>query len=323
MEAQMEGLPTQPVFSVGARAFLWDDVVAAARRWGTWATVERRTREGIACRRRAEREGDPLRDADVDRAASAFRYEHGLLSADELRAWLDRWGLTQAYWMEYIRRALLREHWSHELATLIARHPVADEEVAAFLLTEAVCSGALQHEAVRLAQRAAVADAVAGDPAADLHRLEAWFERFCADAASPQAIEREVHARHVDWLRLECRLLSHGEPDVVREAALCVREDGRDLADVAAEAGAHVEVAQTLLEAAEPSLRAQLLGARRGDLVGPLALGDRYQLIEVLDKQVPTAEDPDIRDRAAEAIVRRAVEGEVANRVRWHEHVQD
>jgi hypothetical protein len=42
----------------------------------------------------------------------------------------------------------------------------------------------------------------------------------------------------------------------------------------------------------------------------------------VLDKQAPSAEDPEIRERAAEVIVRRAVEGEVVNRVRWHEHLE-
>jgi hypothetical protein len=318
----MDGLLTQPVFTVAGRTFSWGDVVAAARHWGTWVVVERRAREGIACRLRAEHEGDPLDGADVDRVAAAFRYERGLLSADELRAWLARWELTQPHWLEYLRRSLLRERWSKELGALLVRYPVAQDEVDASVPTEAVCSGALEREASRLAERIAVADAVAGDAAADLPQVDDWFARFCAAMASPHAIEREIHAQHVDWLALECRWMSHSEEDVVREAALCVREDRRDLVEVAAEAGAQTGVQRTYLESAEPGLRAQLLGARPGDVVGPLAVGGGFQLIEVLDKRAPSAEDPEIRNRAVNAIVRRAVEGEVVNRVRWHEPLQ-
>jgi hypothetical protein len=51
-------------------------------------------------------------------------------------------------------------------------------------------------------------------------------------------------------------------------------------------------------------------------------VGGGFQLIEVLDKRAPTAEDPEIRERAIQAIVRRAVEGEVVTRVQWHERLE-
>jgi hypothetical protein len=180
-----------------------------------------------------------------------------------------------------------------------------------------VCSGALERAAGQLAERAATADAQGAIADADIAAVDASWARFCADVASPQAIEREVHAQHMDWLRLDCRWLAHTQEDVVREAALCVREDGRDLATVAGDAGVRLRTEMVLLETAEPALRGHLLGARPGDVLGPLPLGDEFRLIEVLAKRAPTADDPDIRARAADAVVRRAVRGEVANRVRW------
>lgn len=313
----MEGFLDEPVFSVGGRTYTWGDVVAAARHWSSWSAVERRAREGVVCARHAEQHGDPLTDADIDAAAAAFRRERRLLSADELASWLARWALALPYWTEYLRRSLLRARWDDELSRLAAHHPAADEEVADFLHTEAVCSGTLEHDAVRLAERAAVAGAVDAAPALDLAAVDACWERFCRDAASPQAIEREVHAQHMDWLRLDCRWLAHGQEDVVREAALCVREDGRDLAAVAGDAGVRLEKQMVFLESAEPALRGHLLGARPGDILGPVLLGDEFRLIEVIAKRAPTADDPEIRERAARAVIERAVQGEVANRVRW------
>jgi hypothetical protein len=318
-----EALLAQPVFTVDERTYRWHDVVAAGRRWSAWTAVEARTREGIACRRRAEEAGDPLTPDEVGKAAADFRYERRLLSADELEGWLSRWELSLPYWMEWVRRTLLRKRWVAQLSTLTARYAVGNDEVAEFVATEAVCSGALEQIAAMLAERAAVADAM--DEATDTSELSTMddaFQRFCAAAASPQAIEREVHAQHVDWLRIECRWLAHEQEDVVREAALCVREDGRDLARVAADAGAHLAHDRIYLETAEPALRGHLLGARRGDLLGPLALAREYRLIEVVEKLAPSAEDPEIRERAARVLVRRAVQGEVVNRVRWHEHLQ-
>jgi hypothetical protein len=38
-----------------------------------------------------------------------FRYDRGLLAADELQAWLDRWGMRSDDWTEYLQRALSLE----------------------------------------------------------------------------------------------------------------------------------------------------------------------------------------------------------------------
>jgi hypothetical protein len=313
----MEGFLTELVFSVGGRTYTWGDVVAAARHWSAWSGVERRSREGVLCAREADRHGDPLTQGELDAAAAAFRRERRLLSADELRAWLAQWDVPLPYWMEHLRRSLLRARWAGRLDELAARHQIAHADVADFVHTEAVCSGALEDAARRLAERAAVAAALAAAPDGDFAVMDACWERFCADAASPQAIEREVHAQHMDWLRLDCRWLAHGQEDVVREAALCVREDGRDLATVAGDAGVRLESEMVFLGATEPALRGHLLGARPGDILGPVLLDDEFRLIEVVAKRAPSADDPEIRERAARAVVERAVQGEVANRVRW------
>jgi hypothetical protein len=102
---------------------------------------------------------------------------------------------------------------------------------------------------------------------------------------------------------------------VAAEAALCVREDGRDLAGVAA--AAELDLADERLSLSDTALGPRLTGARVGELVGPVAVGDEHVLALVTERESPSAEDPDTRARAREVVVERAVETELLRRVRW------
>jgi hypothetical protein len=280
-------------FRVGERGYRYADVVDAARAWGNWARVEERAREG----------GEPV-DAD------AFRYARGLLSADDMRAWLASRHLSEDDWERWLARALPRD-----------------------ALVEAVCSGELERLARKLAERAAVwngagraasdRDEVAGDAAAravwngrpEWAALENHFAAWCATAVTPAAIERVLSTHRLDWTRVRCRLLRTPDPGVAAEAALCVREDGRDLAGVAA--AARLALADERLYLSDTALGPRLTGARVGELVGPVAVGGEHVLALVTERASPSAEDPDTRARAREAVVQRAVETELLRRVRW------
>jgi hypothetical protein len=109
--------------------------------------------------------------------------------------------------------------------------------------------------------------------------------------------------------------------DGAREAALCVRDDGMALAEVATHAGAELREHSLVLEDAEGELGEALLSARTGELIGPLVLGDRFALVLVDGKVEPSLDDPEILRRAQEAARRRAIEREIVNRVTWHERV--
>jgi hypothetical protein len=264
-------------FTVGERGFRYADVVDAARAWGDWAHVEERAREG----------GEPI-DAD------AFRYDRELLSGDEMRAWLARWHVGVQDWERWLAREVPRD-----------------------ALVEAVCSGELERLTRRLAERAAVWDGAArnGTGAAEWADLEAHFARWCAVAVTPEAIERVLSAHRLDWTRVRCRLLRTPDAGVAAEAALCVREDGRDLASVAAAAG--LEPADERLYLCDTALGPRLTGARVGELIGPVAVGGELVLALVTEREAPSPDDSETRARAREAVVRRAVETELLRRVRW------
>jgi hypothetical protein len=287
----------RPVFSVGSRQFRWADVIGEA----DWELLRRKAAQGVAAAAAAE-----IADADLQQESARFRYERNLVAGEEMEAWLARWELSVAEWRDYLRRAMARERaQSFEPAD-------ADDRL---VWIEAVCSGALEKLAVDTAARAAAAEALQED---DLHRA---YERFLADAVDHGILESLLDTRKADWLRVDCRTLVFDTGAAAREAALCVRDDGMALSEVAAQAGVEIREHSLHLEDAQGELGNALLSARTGELLGPIPLADRFALVLVDDKVEPSLEDPEILRRVQEAARRRAIEREVVNRVTWHERI--
>jgi hypothetical protein len=76
-----------------------------------------------------------------------------------------------------------------------------------------------------------------------------------------------------------------------------------------------------LLEDVKPPLKDRLVGALPGELIGPLPSDDGVILVAVADRGEPSAEDPAIRERARDRIIRRTIQREIEKRVRWHERL--
>jgi hypothetical protein len=274
----------RPVFSAGAQDYRWADVLAAARAWGRWdeATAPSPATRG---------------EAEVEEAGQAFRYERNLLAAEEMEAWLEHWGLTVAEWRTWLKGEATG--W-----------PVA------------VCSGALAGLARDLAARAAAAEAngeAAGPVETDLRRMDEALTGLERQALTNDARERLVVLRGADWVRVAYSALSFAQPGMAREAALCVREDGLTLAEVAERAGEELEQVSALMEEVDPALAEALLSTPAGELAGPLESAGRFTVVQVHEKIAPSLADPVIQDLLERDVPRRAVEREVRNRVRWHE----
>ena len=77
---------------------------------------------------------------------------------------------------------------------------------------------------------------LAGVAADELARLAQEREQFCAAQLREPVLAAEIADNKVGWTRLDLMRLIHRDEMVVREAALCVRMDGRELAAVAADA---------------------------------------------------------------------------------------
>jgi hypothetical protein len=355
----MEQAVHRPVCSVGEREFQLLDVVIAGHLRGQWAEVEDTARRGLACEKRLDNLGEGLSDADVEAAATAWRYERNLLSADDTESWLLERHLAMAHWFGYVSRLVLRRRWSAGLDEIVASHEVTPREIEDVLYSEAVCSGSLAELAGRLAAYAAVDDRVKEKSAIarterpseprvralvarlppEISRLGIYgvppgvclerarvlacmmlsFEGFIDDISAPAALAREIEPRALDWTRFECESITLSNEEAAREAALTVREDGLPISEAARLAGGSLVRTDDVLEDVEPALRDRLVGAQPGELIGPLPNERGFVLVSVLDRVVPSIADPSIRERARELVVTRTIEREVARRVRWHE----
>lgn len=339
------------IFTVGDAAYAWEDLVLAAHLRGEWPVLQDRVRAGLACLKRLDDLDDPeeaLPEDEVAGAAEQFRYARDLIAAEDMEAWLDRHGLTLDEWFDYLRRSLLVSKWADALEEIVRDYPVDDDEVESAIVCDAICGGDASTIAAQLAGRAAAYARLRDEPSDEdagatrnldavlaavpaevraeasaarlehLVNLELAWRRFAADEATPEAIRAQIAASRLEWTRVAVRSAFLKELPVAQEAALCVREDGRDLAEVAAEAGAQLEEAEWYLGEVSDGLRERLLAARIGELVGPVAVDDGFVVVSVLDKQLPMPEDPDVRARAERVVLARAAEREIASRVQWH-----
>lgn len=324
MTIDLGELAGRSLFTVAGRSYAWEDVLLAAELRGELGALERQTRQGLACLKRLAADAGDVPSEAVRAAATVFRYDRNLLAAEELEAWLDDRGLTVSDWNGYLRRLVLRERWEDELERIEAEFPVGDDEVEAALPAEAVCTGLLRRAAERLAEDAALAaanDAVEddADDSTSIAGLARAADAMRSRVPSPPELEREVAAHALDWIRIEAETLELADAEAAREAALCVRVDGRLLTDVAEDCGVPANAVVLYLGDAEPELQATLASATPGELIGPVAHGAGHMLLQLRAKTEPSADDPELERRAAAVLAARRVDRELRDRVVWHE----
>ena len=328
----MNALLGQVVFSVGSQQYYWDDVIRCARQSGNWAPLEKQLREGIACLKRLDDTEEEIDPEELESAANDFRYERDLVTAEEAEAWLNQWDLSADAWTECIQRTLLRRKWADQLAEIVDHYPVTKKEIRDRLHAEAVCSGYLARFARALAARASAYDKAReegwiSDPsksaeAADRIRLlETSYQRFRDQVVDSQGIKNQINSHRLDWIRFDCLYVLFSQEQVAREAALCVRDDGAQLDEVAANANVALQNAAIYLDEIEPTLRDRFLGAEKGALIGPLNWENAFGLFLIEDKIIPALEDPEIKQRAQESLLQSAVNREINNRVKWHARI--
>ena len=182
---------------------------------------------------------------------------------------------------------------------------ISEDEVAAAVWAEAACSGFLGRAAERIAGDRALA-AAGATPLAGV---------------TDEALEHEISLHLLEWLHVEGSTLAVALEDTAREAALCVRDDGRALEEVARDCGTEARPLDVYAGDLDPELTSALVAAREGELVGPVRVEPGFVLMLVERKTPPAADDPAIRARAEERIARRAVERALLEHVEWHERL--
>ncbi|HMY74684.1 MAG TPA: hypothetical protein PLQ88_22895 [Blastocatellia bacterium] len=131
------------VFTINETEFGWEEIVAAAEVWGEWQPFVTETRQKLACLAYAAETDQLPAAAEVREAATAFRYAHNLISAEDTQAWLNRWEMTVNDWMNCLRGQLLRDARTAQLDQIVAEHPVSEEDLCTVIKHYAVCTGKL------------------------------------------------------------------------------------------------------------------------------------------------------------------------------------
>ncbi len=338
----------EAVLTTAGRSYDWIDVFLSAMWRGEWKSFEHDLLAGLACQAvGTDPRGIPPHDREIRAAADRFRYERSLISGDETIAWLERSGLTIESWGDYVLRGILRERWRDQ-ADALPHCPALAQVSAIDVAVEGICSGTFDRFARTLAGRVAIAESgglgraaapavaclegtlrdhttwlaplAANDTRARLVSIaqhERAFDVHAHSAVTTDAIAWQVDRHRLDWTRVDLERLAFATGDAAREAACCVRHDQRSLTEIAIDAREPVRDTRALLDRLEHELHDAVLSAGPGELVGPIVVASRHELIRVLAKRPPDLDDPLVHARAAEAVMEQAVSRAMLAHVRW------
>lgn len=316
------------MFTVNETVFGWEEIIAAAEVWGDWQRFFARTKQMLACLNYATETGQLPGGKDVRDALTSFRYAHNLISGEETQIWLNRWELTLEDLTNYLRGQLVLERWPNKLEEIAAAaHPITDEAVAAVIRKHAICADLLGQWAIELAGRSAVAAQSglfdAGDssmrtaPRELIARIEASFQVARKQEITAQKLQARIADHRLDWVRFDCRYLWFKEERVAQEAVWCITEDGLTLDEVAKESGSEARQWSFYLDEIDASVRPHFLAARQGDWLGPIKYREGFPVFSVVEKVMPSGDDPLIRQRAEQAIITGLMNQAINERVKW------
>jgi hypothetical protein len=304
---------------------------------GDWAPFERRLSEGLACLARAKAEGSELSAAALEEAATAFRYEHDLIAATDVNAWLERSGLAVDDWMAFLARDLLRQRWHDSLDDTLDRFPPSTLGVMAAALAEGVCSAAFDGFEDAFAARVALVAAAesltttsvdTGEVARTARTYAHWFAGLAADEACARltramTIERQyaaaadavaahaslqevVEQHHLQWQQVELDTMQFPTENGAREAVLCVTVDHLSLHDVAALSRRVSERRLWFADELDPEHRDLILSVAPGGVLGPFAVNGHYEVSAVVRRAAPALSDKRVAARARQEAIAEA-----------------
>lgn len=284
-----------------------------------WPSFAQRLSLGLLAEAQLGERGEDVDEADVRRAAEAFRRAEGLLTAEETEAWLTSQDLLAEEWEGFLVRRLLLERWGPSLAEHavdLSGHPLFAEA----LFAEAVCSDFLPDARIRFAKLLALAEegppltlpdgqaladelnarypwlqGIAGHDVARVHAVLARAQQRLAEGTHDAEIAAMLHERTLDWTRVDGFELRVDSEQVCRELMLCARRERRPLVPTLAQrAGIRPRRRAFLLEDAPSSIKGWLAGAMPGDVVGPVRDGPQWTLYQLAERRAPSADDPQL-----------------------------
>ena len=342
------------VFNAAERPYTTRDVMDAALFRGEIEPIWRELLRAVECEKYATEHDLEMEDSALDDAADAFRYQYDLITAEETEQWLSTRGLTMEDFGEFFSRRYWADNLKGKVQEEEIEITTASPELRELLVEELIFGGEFERAATRLSWRVAAgreAEETAVDEEglaaerkrffsrteleeADLARwLEglgrdaAWFEQTLADEASyrarsaalmtPEAQQDEIATLRLPLTRFDAEVIEFDSDDAAREALLCVRADGMEMTEVAAEGGYHYRKQELILEEIDQEWQQPYLSVTPGAILGPIPLGEGFELCRVVSKREPDISDPAVRVRVEQRILARHFSELSANHVQW------
>jgi len=277
-------LPDAPDSIAGRRLFAVNDIEF------TVADVVRHARPGdreLAAFRERAATGGPAA------VQEGFRRARGLLTSDQLEAWLTGWAITADEFVAWSATPTT-ESW-----------------------TGYVCSGLLDRDTSETAAAAAAACALDAAPAAaSVFDPSGWVARLTAREVTPGAVQATITRHRLGWTTVRGAGVFARSRAVAEELRHWVLDDGLDLGIAAAQAGCPTYVVDGVLDDLDPpQLRAKVSGALAGELVGPVQAGPGWTVVRLDERTEPDPTDTAVLARARTTAASEAVERAVLRHV--------
>ena len=338
----LQALMAAVVLEAGGRELTGRDLMAAGVLSERWLQLERELKEGLELVA-----GDPPSEAETTSELRAFRLQHGLGSAEDLRVWMRERELTLRAVRGVSERVVARRRGA-------VPAPVPTAQIADALAAEAICSGALKELGWWLADRilcagatetgaepislqrtrvkrlvfaesCTVAGAASGEAGLERGQRMAWiaalddaYSAWAANASATTEVARRLREHDLDWCRFELDVLHLASPGAAAEAAQRLAES-RSPDQVAAMAGVEASHRSLVLADAASAVAGMLAGASAGDVVGPWTDDEEHLVARVRERVAPTIDDAESLARAREALLVDAASQLRAGKVRWYE----
>lgn len=296
----------------------------------------------VKAEKRAEELDLELDDDAIDNGAEAFRYRHDLITAEEMEAWLAARGLALDDFSDYLVRQYWHENLDEEIEPENVDFPSAPPELRELLITELMFSGELDRLNIQLMWRLAALRASSkvdfdqgmiaaarqtfldGNTISEpelahwlerMGRDEKWFEqmltmeaayrRQCEALLDPHARKKELAGMRIPLTKFEAEVIELESTDSAKEALFCIREDGMSMEEVAAEGRYPYRRIVFRQENVPSELEQKFLSASPGELLGPLARGDGFELYRITGKADAQLDDPSVLQRIDHRLVER------------------
>jgi len=341
---------TRPMFAAGGRTVALGEIVLAAHCRGDLLAAWTQLLQLVECEARAadaDDDGALADDSVLQSLSEQFRYDRDLITAEETERWLADRGLTLDDFSAYC----VRHYWADRAGDADASTPMdyesAPDELWDLLRAELLLTGELDRMALALSWRFAAAHAVGAAHASNRGEgstqavvnpsVEQWMERLGCDSPmldeilrleaayqahrdglmTPERIQRTIGSLRLALSRVDLETIDVDSLDAAHEVVMCVRVDGRALAEVASDGGLPYERSAVLFEDLAPELQQRVVSAASGDVLAPLPHVEGFHVHRLIARSEPDADDEQVRARVEREVLARHFSELSASCIRW------